>query len=181
MISWATLRASIESERATRTKDWTNALVRQVMRAARLGVCARTEQYRVRQRGRVIELSERGGATIQTVKKTVPAIALDVPTLVEAKLAFSVELSKDLRYVTQYTASVQGDDKQSGQRWYARVDLDPEQRGGGPCCHPLLHAHVGASSSGGVEARVPLPWLGPDQAIAWLLATIDPRLEPLED
>ena len=55
------------------------------------------------------------------------------------------------------------------------------ERRGSPCSHAMLHCHMGVDSldKGGQDSRVPLPWLDPDEALAWVLATLDPRLEPV--
>ena len=79
-----------------------------------------------------------------------------------------------------YTVQIQGRCRGSRASWYARIDLDPDQRGGGPCSHPLLHCHVGADPEANEPpiSRSPLPWLEPDEALEWLLATVHPALEP---
>jgi len=80
--------------------------------------------------------------------------------------------------------------------WYARVDLDgvgeSTNKGVGLCSHALLHTHVGASLGDDhvpsldprgerkrFSTRVPTPWLLPVDALNWLLATADRRLEPV--
>jgi len=82
----------------------------------------------------------------------------------------------------EYCVSLAGKDRKTGRGWYARIDLDPEQRGAGPCSHPALHCHVeeDPEADGVQESRVPLPWLLPDEALEWLLATAHPeKLEPV--
>lgn len=69
-------------------------------------------------------------------------------------------------------------DGSAGSRWYARVELTEGPEGKGDCGHPLLHAHVGDDPSAALSPRVPLPWLHPHEALEWLLATVDPALEP---
>lgn len=64
--------------------------------------------------------------------------------------------------------------------WFARIDLDYEPMGRGLCSHPLLHCHVGEDPESPAlpEARVPLPWLTPWNALEWILATWDDSLDP---
>ena len=51
--------------------------------------------------------------------------------------------------------------------------------GGGLCGHAPLHCHVGRSEGQDRhEARVPLPWLTPADALDWVLTTADPCFEP---
>jgi hypothetical protein len=61
-----------------------------------------------------------------------------------------------------------------------RIDLDPEQRGAGPCNHPALHCHVGVDPDdrAAQQVRVPLPWLAPAEALDWLIATLISGSEP---
>lgn len=181
MKQWERLREVIKKERVERKKDWLNALIVQVKRAVELKVCDDFEPYRIKKIGRTIEVASRNGVTMKTKKNVVPAIALlDLPAVEDAKLAFRVILQTDEKRIEQYTLSVVGKEKGSNRPWYVRVDLDAEQRGEGPCSHAMLHAHLGADplDKDGQESRVPLPWLDPDDALAWVLATLDRRLEP---
>lgn len=183
MTRWEELLTHIDRKRTERKEKWLNALIVQVKRAAEQRICAEFEPYRVRKSGRTIEVSPRKDAmTLKTVKADVPAITLcDLPAIENAKLAFRVVLQDDERRIEQYTVSAVGTERDSGQPWYVRLDLDAEQKGNGPCSHAMLHCHVGVdpTNKGGQESRVPLPWLDPDEAVAWVLATLDPRLEPL--
>jgi len=63
-------------------------------------------------------------------------------------------------------------------RWYARVELTEKPEGQGDCGHPLLHAHIGDDPDAALSPRAPLPWMLPHEALEWLLATVDPALEP---
>jgi hypothetical protein len=182
MTRWEQLRGVIEKTRAERRKDWQKALVVQLRRAAEKKICAKTEAYRVEKTisGRLIELAPgRDGTTMQSIWPA-PAIALvNLTALDDAKLSFRVTLRPD-ETLEQYTVSVVGKEKASGRAWYVRLDLDDEQKGDGPCSHAMLHAHIGVdpADKAAQNSRVPLPWLDPDEAIAWILSTLDRRLEP---
>lgn len=77
-----------------------------------------------------------------------------------------------------------------GRKWYARIDLHEAnedslvalgQKGYGYATHPLLHLQFGAEPNDRNELpapRVPLPWLKPWEALAWLVATAEQKLEP---
>lgn len=99
-----------------------------------------------------------------------------------AILSMSFLQEKRSGIVLAYSVGLSGRTSGSGRPWYARVDLDQEQKGQGPCGHPNLHCHVGGDPEKDEEpqARVPLPWLAPDEALTWLLATVDQRFEPRE-
>lgn len=81
----------------------------------------------------------------------------------------------------EYTIGLAGCLRSSGQPWFARVDLTEEPEGSGPCAHPLLHAHVGSDPDEQLAVRIPLAPLLPAEALDWLLATVDPDLEPRVD
>jgi hypothetical protein len=79
----------------------------------------------------------------------------------------------------------------SATPWYARVDLDDGPKGVGLCSHAELHTHVGTmpeqddlpsndprGTGKRFSTRVPTPWLAPVDALNWLLASVDRRLEP---
>jgi hypothetical protein len=99
-----------------------------------------------------------------------------------AILTVSLVMEKRSNLLLSYSIGLRGESADSGRLWYARVDLDEEQKGHGPCSHPNLHCHVGNDPDGddNPTARVPLPWLAPDEALTWLLATVDSRFEPRE-
>jgi hypothetical protein len=112
-----------------------------------------------------------------------PAILLNNLEFLQdgALLTLAVLVEKSTKLVN-YSIGLQGSGKKSGAPWYARIDLTKEPEGEGPCGHPLLHCHSGSTPSpkGDPEARVPLPFLTPAEALDWLLATADPALEPTD-
>jgi hypothetical protein len=113
-----------------------------------------------------------------------PALRLGDLRHLQAGAILSVSFVYERRslIVLKYSIGLRGKSRQAGLPWYARIDLDEEQKGQGPCGHPNLHCHVGGDPEGDAppDARVPLPWLAPDEALTWLLATVDPRFEPRE-
>jgi hypothetical protein len=112
-----------------------------------------------------------------------PAIALSgLEQLKDGALLTLSVLTDSKAKLLEYSIGIHGRGKTSGAPWYARIDLTEEPEGEGPCGHPLLHCHVGLdpSTQGEPETRVPLPFLAPAEALDWLLATVDRRLEPSE-
>lgn len=183
MTRWEELRAEVEKARAERReRDWVNLLIVQVKRAVQRKVCAEHEPFRIKKTGRTIEVRPRDGVTAKAVNADIPAIPLfGLDAIEDAKLTFRILLAADQKRVDQYTVSVVGKEKASGRSWYVRIDLDAEQKGEGPCSHAMLHGHFGVdpNEKGGQESRLPLPWLDPDDALAWVFATLDRRLEPV--
>lgn len=180
MTRWEVLRSEIESVRGRSKLPWETELIKALGRLTDKGFCDSHERYRVKRRNHAVEIEPRAGATMPTVKAHVPAILLkELPHLDEPKLAFRIALHRDGR-LEQYTMSLVGKDKSTGAPWYVRIDLDDEQKGEGPCGHPLLHAHIGSDPSNkhAQPVRVPLPWLAPHDALEWMLANVAPALEP---
>lgn len=104
-----------------------------------------------------------------------------------AKLSVQVQLHERRDELVAYSIGVRGRTRDTDRPWYCRVDLHPdgeaELRGdsqGGFCNHPLLHCHVGADPDRREhpEVRVPVDWLLPHEVLEWLLATVEPDLEP---
>ncbi len=125
-----------------------------------------------------------------------PAIPLrNLEHIDEALLTVSVTF--DRIGVKGYSIQMLGKRRIAGTPpWYARVDLDgvdePANKGVGLCSHALLHTHVGTTPESDhlpsedplgkrkrFSTRVPTPWLEPVDALNWLLATVDGRLEPV--
>ena len=181
MTRWEALRADIEASRSSsKSKPWSTVLRAEVKRLVALQLCDESAPHWITQ-----ETIDGGGTKIGFLKYgdaelgNYRALALTgLPFLHDAKLSMSVVADRRNR-LKEYTIGVVGQHKLAPQGWYVRIDLDPEQRGSGPCCHPVLHCHVGENPDGkGQESRTPLPWLDPDDALGWILATLDQQLEP---
>lgn len=125
-----------------------------------------------------LELSERADGRLGNH----PAIRLRGLAHIEdgAKLVIWVNSERRRKRLLEYGISLCGIRRCGGSPWYARMELDEQPCGQGPCGHPTLHCHVGVEPDGEQEpkARVPLPWLYPWDALDWLMATVEPKLEP---
>lgn len=116
-----------------------------------------------------------------------PALVLKgLSTLQDGALLTLVVQLRHAELLT-YSIGLRGRPRESVQPWYCRIDLhedgDAEFSGeshGGYCNHPLLHCHIGADPEQREypKVRAPLDWLQPWEALEWLLATTDGRLEP---
>ena len=88
-----------------------------------------------------------------------------------------------------FTISVEGKRK-DGSTWTLAVDLpddrethktpDGDRQGLGACSHAAFHCHVGPDRKTAPEVRVPLPALGPVEALEWVLSQLVPtaKFEP---
>jgi hypothetical protein len=88
-----------------------------------------------------------------------------------------------------FTVSVQGKRK-DGSSWSLAVDLPDDRettknpsgdrQGLGACSHAAFHCHVGTDRKTAPEVRVPLPALGPADALEWVLSQLVPtaKFEP---
>ena len=95
-----------------------------------------------------------------------------------ARLVLHVHVDPGAALSVEYAIGIAGTARTTGAPWFARLDLSGTGLGVGRCSHPALHGHVGAEPEDPFQARTPLPWLAPWDALDWLLATVDPRFEP---
>jgi hypothetical protein len=95
-----------------------------------------------------------------------------------ACLSLRVHVDPARKPPVQYSVAIEGLIREDEAPWFARIDLDEQGRGRGLCSHALLHVHVGQDRNAKFQARAPLPWFTPWEALDWLLATADPGLEP---
>lgn len=134
-----------------------------------------------------------------------PALRLkSLPELDDGALLTIFVQLRDKR-LDKYNIGLAGTLRDGGAPWFVRVDLDPpllapdidlgqpesdllaqiirrpenSRLGAGLATHAWPHCHVGRDPSDGAqETRVPVPFLMPQDALAWVLAIADPALEP---
>jgi len=159
--------------------DWKNALIKALTRLAEKKFCALEVQ------GWVSSKTIDGKKRLVTISNSADGLvgghyAIKIATTsnlnADALLTFIVTSNPDSS-ILSYAVGLQGVQK-NGDAWYARICLDPVQRGHGPCSHPLLHCHIGKNASSQNDPRTPLPWITPVEAVEWLMATVEPGLEP---
>lgn len=143
--------------------------------------CSRTIQGRFTRR-------DRGGLRELYIQ---PESASDVgeplnglPSLVHARLTVLALLSRRVDHIHQFTAMIEGT-TMAGLPWTAAVHFeddhatgDRDRRGGGACGHAAFHCHVGPTLDHEPAVRVPLPAVGPADALDWLFSTVIPAWEP---
>lgn len=194
MSTWRELKKHVEerrAERRIRLPQVQSSLIHRLQEVAHLRLCDpavqgwfTTDKYK---------LTISGAAPAKVGEW--PAIPLkDLEHIDEALLTLSVTFDKI--GVKAYSIQLRGRRRiTDAPAWYARVDLDgigdDAKKGVGLCSHAVLHTHVGTTPESDhmpsedplgerkrFSTRVPMPWLGPIDALNWLLATVDRRLEP---
>lgn len=197
---WQRLHAQTDQARSIGSVNAKNQILRVLTRLADKEHCSRKVQGWIQhERGdkkkRLSEIRVNQSADARDNWKR-PSIQLhNMVGLEDAVLSLMVTLGDRDEKIVSYSVSLQGRQKPSGVPWYARIDLSEKPEGSGLCAHPLLHCHVGNDPDGEVaegllespgqdarskawSPRVPLPWLYPWEALEWLLATVEPSLEP---
>lgn len=113
-----------------------------------------------------------------------------LPDLTGARLSIQATLEPKTGRVHEFSAAISGK-TDAGVDWTVAIHLDnelrsPEKdgwrgdwRGDGACSHAVLHCHVGPDLEAKPKVRVPLPAVGPEHALDWLLATVVPGFEPM--
>ncbi len=119
-----------------------------------------------------------------------PIALQNLPYLKDARLSIQATLERRGGRLHEFSAAISGLTP-LGVAWTAAVHLDNELKrpakegwrgdwcGAGACSHAILHCHVGPDLSANPKVRVPLPALGPEHALDWLLATVVPHYEPV--
>lgn len=180
MNRWVELRKQVDVGRDTERRDFPSAVRRTLKNLAEKGLCSRSAQHWINEVG-----IKGGGRCVGTqdvdgIRRPIPLKC--VKTLCDLELRFNAEVDRKGK-LRHYTVSISGKRVATStpESWYARIDLALEEARDDPCRHPSLHCHIGnhpEKNREEPEVRVPLPWLEPDEALTWILATIDARLEP---
>lgn len=180
MTAW---RALYDQHRELRrcSTDLVAAVRRQLVSLAERGHCARTVQGRFTRR-------DRGGLREWFIQsdgaRAEQEVLTGLPSVRDARLTVLALLSRRADHVHQFTAMIEGTTPQD-LPWAAAVhledDRDPDvgdRKGSGACGHAALHCHIGPTLDHEPKVRVPLPGIGPADALDWLLSTVIPDWEP---
>jgi hypothetical protein len=157
------------------------ALRRRLVKLVDRGHCAPTIQGRFtrRERGALRELYIQ---PIDERDQREPLLAL--PLLENARLTVLALLSRRADHLHQFSAMVEGTTP-TGTTWAAAVhledDLNPDEqdrKGGGAWGPAACPCQVGPTLDHEPKVRVPLPAIGPADALDWLLTIVVPGWEP---
>jgi hypothetical protein len=175
-------RVLYEQHRDVRSvTDLASVLRRRLVALAERGHCAATIQGRFTRR-------DRGGLRELFIQPLDPSDEreplIDLPSLRVARLTVLALISRRADHVHQFTAMIEGE-TESRQPWAAAVHLEDDRepverdrKGTGACGHAAFHCHVGPTLDHEPKVRVPLPPIGPADALDWLLSIVVPEWEP---
>ncbi|HWO22448.1 MAG TPA: hypothetical protein VNO30_27005 [Kofleriaceae bacterium] len=182
MKAWLDLYQQHRDGRSGST-DLGTALRRRLLALAERGHCHRTIQGRFTRH----DGGPRRELYIQPLDPNDPVKGeplVDLPLLVNARLTVLALLSKKKDHVHQFTAMIEGTTR-VGARWAAAVHLEEDyatphqdRKGSGACGHAAFHCHVGPTLDDEPKVRLPLPAVGPADALDWLLSIVVPTWEP---
>jgi hypothetical protein len=190
MSTWEALRQHVEKQRAEHRVRLTavqKSLIGRLQEIARLGLCDSEVQGWFTTTQRELKVSDAAPVRIGDW----PAIPLRGLEHID-NACLTVSVTFDRSGLKEYSIQLRGTRRiPTSPPWYARVDLDERPKGTGLCSHALLHTHVGTTPESDdvpsddpmgahkrFSTRVPMPWLAPIDALNWLLAAVDRRLEP---
>jgi hypothetical protein len=180
MSVWSALYEQHRDMRLLST-DVARSIRQKLLAVAERGHCAKTIQGRFTRR-------DRGGLREWFIQPLEPSDQREplvgLPSLQDAHLTVLALLSRKADHVHQFTAMIEGKTP-SGLPWAAAVHLEGDQepaeqdrKGGGACGHAAFHCHVGPTLDHEPKVRVPLPAVGPADALDWLLSIVIPAWEP---
>lgn len=186
MNPWADLHRAHEAMRQ-RPVDITGEIRRRLIELSDAGHCSASIRGRLTyqnssdKRLRRLHIRPEAGAT--------EGEPLTLPGMESAHLQVQAVLDTRDHAVHAFSAHLWGRTR-AGLGWALAVHLDDDlapatqdlqsgQKGGGACGHAVFHCHVGPDLDAEPKVRVPLPAVGPEHVLDWLLATVVPGFEPM--
>jgi hypothetical protein len=134
--------------------------------------------------GRVIVFTQPHGGSAGPIELQ------NLPDLTNARLSIQATIQSTSGRMNEFSAAISGKTA-AGVDWTVAIHLENELRrpaeegwsgdwrGDGACSHAIFHCHVGPDLDAKPKVRVPLPAVGPEHALDWLLATVVPGFEPM--
>jgi hypothetical protein len=162
------------------SEDLASSIRRRLLALADRKHCSKTIQGRFTRRDRGA-LRELFIEPLDRVDEREPLMSL--PSLQDARLTVLALHSRRAEHLHQFTAMIEGKTTR-GLDWTAAVHLEgdlaatEDRKGTGACGHAAFHCHVGPTLDHEPKVRVPLPALGPADALDWLFSTVVPGWEP---
>jgi len=177
MKDWIALYKQHRARRGNAGEALGSSLRNALVRLADQGICAASIQGRFtnRKSGRLREWY---------IASDTGREPLALPGMKHAFLTVLALADSRTHHVHQFTAMLEGHGADDAT-WVVAVHLEDDRappahdrKGSGACGHAALHCHVGRSLEVQPQVRVPLPNIGPAEALEWLLSVVVPKWEP---
>ncbi|AUX29551.1 MULTISPECIES: hypothetical protein [Sorangium] len=184
MKSWVDLYRAQRDVRSLSSSTWTDEIRKRLIALSKAGHCDTSVKGRFtyKHNGSLLEWSIRDGSS------TAPLPLQKIPDLTSAELSL-MALADRSNHLHQFTVMVEGK-RADGSAWALAVHFEDDRvteknpggdrKGTGACGHAAFHCHVGPGLDVAPKVRVPLPAVGPVEALDWVLSQLVPtsRFEP---
>lgn len=176
MKLWGDLYRGQRAARGLGSRSWSSELRKRLVALSREGYCDPSVEGRftLKRAGDVIEWSIRdGGASAPLPLRQLvhlPTAKLSVMALADRNNhlhQFTVMVEGKRADCTTWSLAVHFEDDRVSER-----NPDGDRKGTGACGHAAVHCHVGPDLDTAPKVRVPLPALGPVEALDWVLSQI---------
>lgn len=180
MKPWVDLYRAQRETRRARSNSCSGELRKLLVAFSTAGFCDPSVQGRFtyKQEGGLVEWSIREGGT------SGPVALYNLTDLVSAELSL-MALEDRKSHLHQFTVMVEGK-RRDGSVWSLSVHFEDDRetkasggdrKGTGACGHSAFHCHIGPGLNVGPKVRVPLPALGPTEALEWVLSQLVPTTQ----
>lgn len=181
MKPWGDLYRAHRDARRLGSVAWVQALRQRLIALSDAGHCDRSV------RGRFTYNVDRSGGLEWSIRprggRAEPL--RNLAALSAAQLSLTATVGRD-HQLHRFTLAVDGT-RNDGSTWAIAVhlpddrespkNLNGDRQGLGACSHAALHCHVGPDLDTGPKVRVPLPALGPVEALEWVLSQLVPTAD----
>ncbi len=185
MNLWVDLYRAQTAARSLSSGAWSSDLRKRLVALSNEGYCDPSVQGRFTYEhdGNLVKWSIRDSG------KAVPVALKQIAGLDRAELSLMALGARDTHHLHQFTVMVEGT-RPDGSAWTLAVHFeddrttdknnDADRRGTGAGGHAAFHCHVGSGLDVAPKVRVPLPALGPVEALEWVLSQLVPttKFEP---
>lgn len=172
MKTWVDLYRAHTESRGKVGKTWSSE-IRRRLRALAAAHCEETSN--------VLFTNKAKGRLLEEWRLASVLVLQNIPEIASAKLDVLVLCNPRTGHIHQLTITAKGQRSADGSLWTIAVHLaddrdlpDEDRQGLGACSHAALHCHVGPDLDTSPAVRVPLPALGPAEALDWVISQVIP-------
>lgn len=179
MKQWIDLYGTQRNARSLGSNTWSSELRKRLVKLSKAGYCDSSVEGRFtyKQVGNLLDWSIRDGGA------AAPVLLRQISGLASAELSLMALADRRNNHLHQFTAMVEGK-RADGSAWALAVHFeddriteknpDADRKGTGACGHAAFHCHVGPGLDVQPKVRVPLPAIGPVEALEWVLSQLVP-------